>query len=78
MPCDFALDRTIKEWQDPAIQTSCSDLRAVRNGCVYAVKGSLFHRPGPRLVDGVELLASVLHPLRVRRGHTVEAIRQVA
>ena len=78
MPCDFGLDRTIKEWQDPGIQRLCSDLRAVRNGCVYAVKGSLFHRPGPRLVDGVELLASVLHPLRVRRGHTAEAIRKVA
>ncbi len=78
MPCDFGLDRTIKEWQDPAMQTLCSDLRAVRSGYVYAVKGSLFHRPGPRLADGVELLASVLHPLRVRRGHTAEAIRKVA
>jgi iron complex transport system substrate-binding protein len=78
MPCDFGLERTIKEWQQPAIQALCRDLRAVRNGCVYAVKGSLFHRPGPRLVDGVELLASVLHPLRVRRGHTAEAIRKVA
>jgi iron complex transport system substrate-binding protein len=78
MPCDFGLDRTIKEWQDPAIQTLCSKLHAVKSGCVYAVKGSLFHRPGPRLVDGVELLASVLHPLRVRRGYTTEAIRKVA
>jgi iron complex transport system substrate-binding protein len=78
MPCDFGLERTIKEWQDPAIHRLHRELRAVRNGCVYAVKGSLFHRPGPRIVDGVELLASVLHPLRVRRGHTAEAIRRVA
>ncbi len=78
MPCDFGLERTIEEWRDPAIQTLCSELRAVRNGCVYAVKGSLFHRPGPRLVDGVELLASALHPLRVRRGHSAAAIRKVA
>jgi iron complex transport system substrate-binding protein len=78
MPCDFGLDRTIKEWREPTIQSLCSKLRAVRNGCVCAVKGSLFHRPGPRLVDGVELLASVLHPLRVRRRHSAEAIRKVA
>ncbi len=78
MPCDFGLDRTIKEWQDPGIQKLCCDSRAVRSGCVYAVKGSLFHRPGPRLVDGVELLASVLHPLRVRGGHSADAIRKVA
>ena len=78
MPCAFNLERTIEEWQDPAIQSLCGDLRAVRNGCVYAVKGSLLHRPGPRLVDGVELLVGVLHPLRMRPGHTAAAIRKVA
>lgn len=77
MPCDFGLERTSKEWEDPAIQALCGELRAVRNNCVYAVKGSLFHRPGPRLIDGIELLASVLHPLRVRRTHTAESIRKV-
>jgi iron complex transport system substrate-binding protein len=78
MPCDFGLERTSKEWQDPVVQALCGELRAAKNGCVYAVKGSLFHRPGPRLVDGVELLASALHPLRVRRAHTSESIRKVA
>jgi iron complex transport system substrate-binding protein len=77
MPCDFGLERTIREWKDSP-QAMCGDLRAVRNGHVYAVKGSLFHRPGPRLLEGVELLASVLHPLRVRYGHSEEAIRRVA
>ena len=78
MPCDFGLERTVREWQDRTIQTICRDLTAVRNGRVYAVKGSLFHRPGPRLLDGVELLASVLHPLRVRHGYSADAIRKVA
>jgi iron complex transport system substrate-binding protein len=78
MPCDFDLERTVREWQDPAIQATCGDLAAVRNGRVYAVKGSLFHRPGPRLLDGVELLASVLHPLRVRHGYRADAIQRVA
>ena len=78
MPCDFDLERTVREWQEPTIQAICRDLTAVRNGRVYAVKGSLFHRPGPRLLDGVELLASALHPLRVRLGCSEEAIRKVA
>ncbi len=78
MPCDFGLERTVREWQDPSIQAICRNLTAVRNGRVYAVKGSLFHRPGPRLMDGVELLASVLHPLRVRYGYSGGAIRKVA
>ncbi|TMI86797.1 MAG: cobalamin-binding protein [Bacillati bacterium ANGP1] len=78
MPCDFGLERTMREWRKPAVQGLCGGLNAVRNGRVYAVKGSLFHRPGPRLVDGVELLAGVLHPLRVRHDHSREAIRTVA
>lgn len=78
MPCDFGLGRTIREWQNPSMQVICRDLTAVRNGRVYAVKGSLFHRPGPRLFDGVELLATVLHPLRVRHGYSEDAIRKVA
>jgi len=78
MPCDFGLERTMREWQDQMMQAICRDLKAVRNGRVYAVKGSLFHRPGPRLIDGVELLASVLHPLRIRHGYSEDAIRKVA
>ncbi len=78
MPCDFGLERTVREWQDQTLQAICRDLNAVRNGRVYAVKGSLFHRPGPRLIDGVELLASVLHPLRIRHGCSEGAIRKVA
>lgn len=78
MPCDFGLERTIQEWQEPSLQFACSDLTAVQDGRVYAVKGSLFHRPGPRLIEGVELLATVLHPLRVKHGYSDDAIRKVA
>jgi len=78
MPCDFGLERTVREWRDVTMQAICRHLNAIRNGRVYAVKGSLFHRPGPRLIEGVELLASVLHPLRVRHGQSEDAIRKVA
>jgi iron complex transport system substrate-binding protein len=38
-------------------------LPAVRSGRVYVVDGShYFSRPGPRLVDSLELLAHALHP----------------
>ena len=35
---------------------------AVANGRVYICDDSLFNRPGPRLVEGVEVLARLLHP----------------
>jgi iron complex transport system substrate-binding protein len=39
------------------------DLPAVRQGRVYVVDGSdYFSRPGPRVVDSLEILAELLHP----------------
>jgi iron complex transport system substrate-binding protein len=39
------------------------DLRAVRNGRSYVVDGSAyFSRPGPRVVDTLEILATLIHP----------------
>ena len=37
-------------------------LDAVKNGNVIAIDDNIFSRPGPRLVDGLELLAKILHP----------------
>ena len=40
-----------------------TDLPAVRAGRVYAVDGNAyFTRPGPRLIEGLEILAGILHP----------------
>jgi iron complex transport system substrate-binding protein len=39
------------------------DLPAVKNGECYAVDGSAyFNRPGPRLAESAEILATILHP----------------
>jgi iron complex transport system substrate-binding protein len=39
-----------------------ASLPAVKNKRVHSVDGTLVHRYGPRVVDGVELLARVIHP----------------
>jgi iron complex transport system substrate-binding protein len=38
------------------------NLTAVKNGAVYAVDSNLVLRPGPRLIDGLETMASRIHP----------------
>ena len=44
-------------------QSGWADLPCVRNGRVYVADGSAyFSRPGPRLVDSLEMLAHTLHP----------------
>lgn len=64
MPCGFHLADTLAEWARTPRPPGWDDLRAAREGRVYAVDGSsFFSRPGPRVVDGIELLAEVFDPL---------------
>jgi iron complex transport system substrate-binding protein len=61
-PCGFPPERTLAEL--PSIVAGIpgwADLPAVRAGRVWVVDGpSYFNRPGPRVVDGAEILANVL------------------
>jgi len=63
MPCGFELRRTIQESAVLRKLPGWNHLPAVKNGHVYGVNGSaFFSRPGPRLVDGLEILARIIHP----------------
>ena len=63
MPCGFELRRTIQESAVLRKLPGWNHLPAVKNGHVYTVNGSaFFSRPGPRLVDGLEILARIIHP----------------
>jgi len=63
MPCGFELRRTIQESAVLRKLPGWNHLPAVKNGHVYAVNGgAFFSRPGPRLVDGLEILARIIHP----------------
>ncbi|HJQ29503.1 MAG TPA: cobalamin-binding protein [Rubrobacter sp.] len=58
MPCGFDAERTARE---ALVVPQLSDLQA--EGRVWVVDAnSYFSRPAPRLVEGVEILARVLHP----------------
>lgn len=63
MPCGYHLAETIVQFQEISrgYPAEWSDLPAVREGRVYAVDGSsYFSRPGPRLVDGLEILRAIV------------------
>jgi iron complex transport system substrate-binding protein len=63
MPCGFSLGQSIEKARELLDRNGWNELPAVRNGRVFAVDAnSYFARPGPRLVDGVELLAHLFHP----------------
>ncbi len=60
-------------------QPGWSDLPAIRDGRVYAVDANAyFSRPGPRVVDGVELLAHLIHPENFEWNGPREAYQKIA
>jgi iron complex transport system substrate-binding protein len=61
--CGHGVERTRKDLPLLESLAGWGDLRAVRNGRVHLVDGSAyFSRPGPRVVDTLEILASLIHP----------------
>ena len=63
MPCGLHLEKAAEQAERVFAYPGWSDLPAVRDGRVYAADAnSYFARPGPRVVEGTELLAHLLHP----------------
>lgn len=63
MPCGFDLNRTRTEAMVLTQYPEWNSLRAVQTQRVYITDGnSYFNRPGPRVVDSLEILAEILHP----------------
>jgi iron complex transport system substrate-binding protein len=61
-PCSFSQERTVGEWLALRGSPRWQQLPAVRQNKAFTLASSLMHRPGPRLVDGVEVIAGLLHP----------------
>jgi iron complex transport system substrate-binding protein len=63
MPCGCGLAKAAEHARQLFHYPGSSELPAVRSGRVYAADAnSYFARPGPRVVEGTELLAHLLHP----------------
>ncbi len=70
MPCGLSRERTLREFPKVAARPGWASLPAVRKGEVYHADGpSYFNGGGPRLVDGLEILAEILHPETFPRRH---------
>ncbi len=65
MPCGLSVERTRSELSVVEAEPLWARLPAVQRGRVYLVDGpALFNGAGPRLAEGVELLAGLFHPER--------------
>lgn len=63
IPCGYYKEDTLIALGEARLPGGWADLPAVRAGEVWAVDAtSYFSRPGPRVVDGVDILARIFHP----------------
>ncbi len=70
MPCGFDMARTAQDLPILEALEGWGELRAVRDGRVYLTDGNqYFNRPGPRLVESLEILAEILQPDLFNFGH---------
>jgi iron complex transport system substrate-binding protein len=63
MPCGYNIAMIERELAQTVFPSEWWDLPAVRQGKLYALNAnSFFSRPSPRVVEGIEILAGILHP----------------
>ncbi|UPR02535.1 CobB/CobQ glutamine amidotransferase [Chloropicon primus] len=76
-PCSSSPLETLSEVNILASMPGWWSIPAVYKGEVYIIDHAYFSRPGPRLVDGIELLAHIFHPNLVKLPSRQEASRDI-
>src|ERR1700761_6343834 len=73
MPCGFPIGRTLREIDIFLQMPGFNEMKAVKNQRVYIADGNqYFNRPGPRIVDSIEILAEIIHPKQFIFGYEGE------
>lgn len=77
MPCGFSMSRIQQELGTLTYHPLWPQLRAMQNQKVFLTDANqFFNRPGPRLVESLEILAEIIHPGRFHFGHEGQGWRQ--
>ena len=62
-PCGFDMARTLQEMPLLERRPGWRGLKAVQRDCIFVADGNqYFNRPGPRIVESLEMLAEIFHP----------------
>jgi len=73
-PIGNGIDAIRREMEVPIKQGGWRDLDAVKEKKTYIIDGKQFcHRPGPRLIESLEIFAEILHPETFYFGHQKRA-----
>lgn len=75
--CGYGIERTKQDLPILANHPGFSQLSAVRSGRVYLGDGNAyFNRPGPRLIDTLELIGHALHPARFQLPQNLQPLER--
>lgn len=73
MPCGFSIERTLREMDVLLQLPGFAGMQAVKNNRLFIADGNqYFNRPGPRIVDSVEILAEIINPKQFVFGYEGE------
>jgi iron complex transport system substrate-binding protein len=76
IPCGYYKEDILRQLPNARLPEGWNDLPAVKDREVWATDAtSYFSRPGPRVVDGVEILARILHPEIFGAPNEAQAVR---
>ncbi len=76
IPCGYYIEDTLRAVRTSTLPRGWSELPAIKNNQVWAVDATAyFSRPGPRVVDGAEILARIIHPEIFGAPDESEAVR---
>ena len=77
-PCGFNMDRAAIDLPVLAARPEWPRLKAVKARKVFLGEGNqYFNRPGPRIVESLEILAEILHPELFNFGHKGAGWREI-
>jgi iron complex transport system substrate-binding protein len=77
-PCGFSMDRAAVDLPALTARPEWSRLKAVKEGKVFLGEGNhYFNRPGPRIIESLEILAEILHPELFSFGHQGSGWRRI-
>jgi iron complex transport system substrate-binding protein len=66
IPCGYSAEAAEREFADLPKPPGWQSIPAVQQGRIHALNANAyFSRPGPRIIEGIEILASVLHHIAV-------------
>ena len=78
-PCGFDAEQIVNESTVLSSYEGWEKIPAFQNGSIYAVDASAyFSRPGPRIVEGLEILAHVIHPELFPENPHPDAVKTVS